>query len=70
LLIVCGSATSWMVSNLIDNYGGLHNRITEQIALQPFTLRECEEYYRSMGIVFNRYQIAESYMIFGGVPYY
>jgi AAA+ ATPase superfamily predicted ATPase len=70
LLIVCGSATSWMVSNLIDNYGGLHNRITEQIALQPFTLRECEEYYQSIGIVFNRYQIAESYMILGGVPYY
>jgi AAA+ ATPase superfamily predicted ATPase len=70
LLIVCGSATSWMVSNLINNYGGLHNRITEQIALQPFTLRECEEYYQSMGIVFNRYQIAESYMILGGVPYY
>ncbi|MDR0875054.1 MAG: AAA family ATPase [Clostridiales Family XIII bacterium] len=70
LLIVCGSATSWMVSNLIDNYGGLHNRITEQILLQPFTLLECEEYFRSMGIVYNRYQIAESYMIFGGIPYY
>ncbi|MDR0854612.1 MAG: AAA family ATPase [Clostridiales Family XIII bacterium] len=70
LLIVCGSATSWMISNLIDNYGGLHNRITEQIALKPFTLHECEEYYRSKGIVFNRYQIAESYMIFGGIPYY
>jgi AAA+ ATPase superfamily predicted ATPase len=70
LLIVCGSATSWMVSNLIDNHGGLHNRITEQIALKPFTLSECEGYFQSMGIVYNRYQIAESYMILGGIPYY
>jgi predicted AAA+ superfamily ATPase len=70
LLIVCGSATSWMITNLINNYGGFHNRLTEQIALKPFTLRECEEYFSNNGIVFNRYQIAEAYMILGGVPYY
>jgi AAA+ ATPase superfamily predicted ATPase len=70
LLIVCGSATSWIINNLINNYGGLHNRLTAQIALKPFTLRECEDYYTHLGVAFNRYQIAESYMILGGVPYY
>jgi AAA+ ATPase superfamily predicted ATPase len=70
LLIVCGSATSWMVSNLVDNYGGLYNRLTRQIALRPFTLGECEEYYRSRGIPYTRYQMVESYMIFGGIPHY
>ena len=70
LLIVCGSAASWMIKNLINNYGGLHNRVTDRIELKPFSLAECEEYLKSKGIVFNRYQIAEAYMIFGGIPYY
>jgi hypothetical protein len=70
LLIVCGSAASWMIKNIIDSYGGLHNRITHSIALEPFTLAECEEFYRSRKIVLNRYQMAEAYMILGGIPYY
>lgn len=70
LLIVCGSAASWMIENLINNYGGLHNRVTDRIILEPFTLKECEAYYRSRGIVFNRLQIVEAYMILGGIPYY
>jgi len=70
LLIVCGSAASWMIKNLINNYGGLHNRVTERIVIEPFCLSECEEFYRSRGIAFNRQQIAEAYMILGGIPYY
>jgi AAA+ ATPase superfamily predicted ATPase len=70
LLIVCGSATSWMMNNLIKNHGGLHNRITRQIYLRPFTLAECEAYFKTKNIVINRHQIVENYMIFGGVPYY
>ena len=70
LLIVCGSAASWMLKNLIENYGGLHNRATEVIFVQPFTLGDCEQFYRSQGIVFSRPQIAEAYMILGGIPYY
>jgi hypothetical protein len=70
ILIVCGSATSWIVNKLIRNKGGLYNRITGRIRLEPFTLRECEEYYREANISFSRYQMVESYMIFGGVPYY
>lgn len=70
LLIVCGSATSWVISNLLRDTGGFHNRITNQIHLQPFTLGECESYYESEGVALSRRQLAESYMIFGGVPYY
>jgi len=70
LLIVCGSATSWIIDNIVNNPGGLHNRLTDQIQLAPFTLKECEEFYRESGISMPRYQILEAYMIFGGVPYY
>ena len=70
VLIVCASATSWMLSNVIHNKGGLYNRLTEQIHLNPFSLSECEEYVKSENIVFTRDQILQFYMIFGGVPYY
>ena len=70
LLIVCGSATSWITGKLLNNKGGLHNRITKKMSVAPFTLGECEEYLLSNNIVLSRYQIVESYMIFGGIPYY
>ncbi|MDR2359441.1 MAG: ATP-binding protein [Prevotellaceae bacterium] len=70
LLIVCGSATSWMINKLIKNRGGLHNRVTRHIYIEPFTLGECEEFYRKNNIAMNRRQMVESYMIFGGIPYY
>ena len=70
MLIVCGSATSWIINKLINNHGGLHNRLTATIHLQPFTLSETELFLQSQGIKFSRYQIAECYMIMGGIPYY
>ena len=70
LLIVCGSATSWVINKVIKDKGGLHNRVTGRISLQPFSLRECEEYVASRGIVMTRYQIAETYMVLGGIPFY
>jgi len=70
MLIVCGSAASWIINNLIDSYGGLHNRVTETIVVEPFELYECESFYQSRGIAFTRRQIAEAYMILGGIPYY
>ena len=70
LLIVCGSAASWMINNLIDNYGGLHNRVTETIVVEPYPLCDCEAFCRNRGLAFNRRQIAEAYMILGGIPYY
>jgi len=70
MLIVCGSATSWMINKLIKNRGGLHNRVTRQIPIEPFTLQECEAFLNHNKIVFNRHQIIECYMIMGGIPYY
>ena len=69
-LIICGSASSWIIDNVVNNKGGLHNRLTGEIYLQPFTLRECEAYYQAKNINIPRYQVAEAYMIFGGIPYY
>ena len=70
VLVVCGSATSWMLDNVIHDYGGLHGRLTEKIRLMPFTLAECEQYYRRNGFRLSRYDICLGYMAFGGIPYY
>jgi AAA+ ATPase superfamily predicted ATPase len=70
VLIVCGSAASWMVNKLINNKGGLHNRITQKIKLLPFTLQECEQFIAQKKSVLDRYQIAQLYMVLGGIPYY
>ena len=69
-LIVCGSATSWMIKNLIDSKGGLHNRITHEIKLLPFTLKETEEYLQSRNFTWSRQMVLQSYMFTGGVAYY
>ena len=70
VLVICGSATSWVIAKVIDDYGGLHNRLTRQVYLRPFNLQECEEMCRAKGLVLNRDQILEGYMVMGGVPYY
>jgi uncharacterized protein len=70
LLIVCGSAASWMINNLINHRGGLHNRVTHRLILEPFTLAECEQYFRSRGMNYERYQILQIYMVTGGIPFY
>ena len=70
LLIACGSASAWISRKLFNSRGGLHNRVTGRLLLRPFSLSECEEYFHSRKIVIDRKDIAESYMIFGGVPYY
>ncbi|MBQ6769705.1 MAG: ATP-binding protein [Bacteroidales bacterium] len=70
VLIVCGSATSWIISKIIKNHGGLHNRVNVKIHLQPFTLHECEEYASHRKLGMNRRQLMECYMVMGGIPYY
>lgn len=70
MLIVCGSATSWMVRNVIDDHGGLHDRVTHEMALHPFTLAECEEYFKANGFLWERLSILQTYMALGGIPYY
>lgn len=70
VLIASGSATSWMADKLIENQGGLHNRITQRIYLKPFTLGETETYFKSQDFYWTRYDMLQCYMLTGGVPYY
>lgn len=70
VLIVCGSATSWMMDKLINSHGGLHNRITRSLFLQPFSLGETEDFLTHKGFMLSQYETAVCYMIFGGIPYY
>ncbi len=69
-LIVCGSATSWMLDNIINNKRGLYGRLTCEIKLSPFTLLECEMFFESRKIDMSRYNIVQAYMILGGIPFY
>jgi len=70
VLIATGSATSWMADKIEGNQGGLHARITCNLHLSPFNLHETEEYLRQRNCQWDRYQILQCYMIFGGVPFY
>lgn len=70
MLIVCGSATSWMIKNIIDNHGGLHNRITHEMHLHPFNLHETELMLHSRNVLWDRLSIMQIYMALGGIPYY
>lgn len=70
VLIVCGSATAWIQKKILNNYGGLHNRINIKMRIMPFSLAECEQYMESRGIVFSRKQLTMGYMAMGGIPYY
>ena len=70
VLVICGSATSWIISKIVKNYGGLHNRLTRQIYLQPFTLKECEQFATANNFGMSRRNILETYMVLGGIPYY
>lgn len=70
MLVVCGSATSWIIENLLEDHGGLYNRVTRQIQLLPFTLAESEALLRANDVHFDRQQVIESYMVFGGIPHY
>jgi uncharacterized protein len=70
VVAICGSSASWMVQKVVQNKGGLHNRITKNIWLQPFTLAETEAYLQSRGVLLDRYHILQIYMATGGVPHY
>ena len=69
-LVVCGSATSWILDKLVNNKGGLYGRVTLPIFVEPFTLKECKEFFQEGGHAMDEYDIVETYMAFGGIPYY
>ena len=70
VFVASGSSTSWMVDKLVENQGGLHGRITSNIYVRPFTLHETEEYLNSRKFNWDRYQMLQTYMILGGIPFY
>jgi uncharacterized protein len=70
VVVICGSATAWMIQKIINNKGGLHNRVTRTIHLQPFTLQETEAFFKAKQIQFDRYQLLLLYMAMGGIPHY
>ena len=70
VLVICGSATSWIISKIVKNHGGLHNRLTRQIYLEPFTLNECEQFAAINNLGMSRRNVLETYMVLGGIPYY
>ena len=69
-LIVCGSATTWMLDKLINNKGGLYGRTNREMHMHPFSLNETERYFKARGISMDRYDIIQTYMVMGGVAYY
>ncbi len=70
VVIICGSAASWMIQNIVNNKGGLHNRITRKIRLLPFNLKETEEFLQARNVNLERYQILQLYLVMGGIPHY
>ena len=70
VVVLCGSAASWMIRKILRDRGGLHNRITKRIRLKPFNLNETEVYLKSRNIVLDRYQLLQLYMAMGGIPHY
>jgi uncharacterized protein len=70
VVVICGSAASWMITNVVRDKGGLHNRITRRINLFPFTLHETELFLKSKYINLDRYQILQIFMAMGGIPHY
>ena len=70
VVVICGSAASWMIQNIVRNRGGLHNRITRRMRLMPFNLYETEQFLQSKFIQLDRYQLLQLYMTTGGIPHY
>lgn len=70
MVVVSGSATSWIRDKLIGNHGGLYGRVTCEIKLEAFTLSECEQLLQERGVSLSRYDIVQTYMILGGIPFY
>ncbi|HMH21180.1 MAG TPA: ATP-binding protein [Puia sp.] len=69
-VIICGSAAAWMIQHVVNNKGGLHNRITRRIRLLPFNLHETEAYLQQKTLRFDRFQLLQLYMVMGGIPHY
>ncbi|MBR0133586.1 MAG: AAA family ATPase [Lachnospiraceae bacterium] len=70
MVVVCGSSSSWILDNMINNHGGLYGRVTHEMKLLPFDLHECEKFFESRSVIMSRYDMVQAYMMIGGIPYY
>lgn len=70
VVVICGSAASWMIQKVVRDTGGLHNRITRRITLTAFNLAETEKFLKIKNPKIERYQILQLYMAMGGIPHY
>jgi uncharacterized protein len=70
IFVICGSATSWISQKIINDPGGLHNRVTENIHLYAFTLAETDAFLKDRGLSFTLQDLAKIYMSLGGIPFY
>ena len=70
MVVVCGSSSSWILDNMINNHGGLYGRVTHEMKLLPFSLHECEKFFESRSVTMSRYDMVQAYMMVGGIPYY
>ncbi len=70
MVVVCGSANSWILDNFINNHGGLYGRTKCSIKLRPFTFKESDDFFRSKGVLLSQYDVLQSHMVLGGIPYY
>jgi AAA+ ATPase superfamily predicted ATPase len=69
--VLCGSAASWMIKKIVNEKGGLHQRLTRQIPLYPFSLKESEAYLKQQGFHYlSRKEIVDIYIVLGGVAQY
>jgi uncharacterized protein len=70
VVVITGSAASWMIQKVVNNKAGLHNRVTQRVHLQPFTLKETQQFFESKKINLDLYQTLQIYMVMGGIPHY
>lgn len=70
VVIICGSAASFMINKIIKNKGGLYNRLSCKICLMPFNLNETREFLERKHIRLSHYDIIQLYIALGGIPHY
>lgn len=70
VVIICGSATSWIVKNILENTASMYNRVTRQLYVAPFDLHDVEEMTQSLRLGWSRDAVLQCYLVFGGLPYY
>ncbi len=70
VVVICGSSASWMLNKIVRQRGGLHNRVTRRLRLEPLSLAEAREYLEARDVRFGPAQVLELYMAMGGVPHY